>query len=351
VMMFCALYFRRSPTLGARCGVLAPTVRRYGAANILHEQNIPRASINNLWQLTHNKSSTSYFPPQLLSLINESAKEESQSNMSDKLYNDLTREMTSFMLQSTNSQNDARDDDRMTSEQVYNPGLLDTCDALVWGFNSPFLWRITQEDVKSLYKSNISKHHCEIAVGTGLFLSKDVSNVCKTITLIDLNENSLQSCEKRIQSTYLNCGKGVDNDNTPVISKLVADIMVPPEEDSSLSPLKGKFQSVGANFLFHCLHGSNFPDKAIAFRNCASLLDPQDGVFFGSTILGKEMLHDKMNAGKTVMQVLHNFNESGVFGNLGDLMEDLECLLEEIFADVEVWRVGYCGMWAARNPK
>jgi len=206
--------------------------------------------------------------------------------------------------------------------------------------------------VKSLYRSNLSKHHCEIAVGTGLFLSNDLSNVCKTITLVDLNENSLQSCEQRIERTYLEYGEGCDNISSPAISKLVADVMVPPEEESSLAPLnKRKFQSVGANFLFHCLHGSNLLDKGTAFRNCASLLDPNDGVFFGSTILGKEMLHDQKNTGKTAMQVLHNFNESGVFGNLGDSMDDLECILMDVFSDVEVWRVGYCGMWKARNPK
>ena len=224
-------------------------------------------------------------------------------------------------------------------------------DVLIWGFNSPFLWQITQEDIQSLYKSNISKYHCEIGVGTGLLLSRDVSNVCKSVNLIDLNENSLSSCDKRIQSTYLNRRDGNDSDSMPDISKLVADIIVPLEEESSLKTLKGKFQSVGANFLFHCLHGSTLREKVIAFHNCATLLDPKDGVFFGSTILGKEMLHDKTNAGQIAMQVLTNFNQSGVFGNLGDSMEDLECILKEIFDDVEVWRVGYCGMWAARNPK
>ena len=63
------------------------------------------------------------------------------------------------------------------------------------------------------------------------------------------------------------------------------------------------------------------------------------------------MLHDKTSAGQIAMQVLTNFNQSGVFGNMGDSTEDLECILDEFFDDVEVWRVGYCCMWAARNPK
>ncbi len=218
-------------------------------------------------------------------------------------------------------------------------------DVLVWGLNSPFFWRITLEDIRSLYKSNISQNHCEIGVGTGLLLSKDVSNVCKAITLIDLNDNSLNSCEERIQSTYSYEGE------TPNISKLVADIMVPPDEESVLTPKRGTFQSVGANFLLHCLHGSSLRDKEVAIRNCASLLDPKAGVFFGSTILGKEMVLDERNAGETAMQVLTSFNESGVFGNTGDSMEDLEHILKEIFDEVTIWQVGYCGVWTARNPK
>lgn len=75
-------------------------------------------------------------------------------------------------------------------------------DVLVWGFNSPFPWRIKQNDVTSLYKTNIAANHCEFGVGTGMFLSKDISKKCKTITLIDFNINSLQSCERRVQETY-----------------------------------------------------------------------------------------------------------------------------------------------------
>ena len=90
-----------------------------------HGKN-PRASINNLHRLIQ-KSSSSYYPPQLISLINESAKEERQSNLSDKMKEDAMREMAAFMLQATNSPNDTRGDDCMTSEQVYNPDLLDMC--------------------------------------------------------------------------------------------------------------------------------------------------------------------------------------------------------------------------------
>lgn len=243
-------------------------------------------------------------------------------------------------------------------------------DAFVWGFNSPFLWGITIENVQTLYKSNLSVssgdgkngNHCEIGVGTGLFLSKDIitsdnaGTGCKSISLIDLNENSLQSCKQRIEGSFNN-----EDIHKPTVTKTIADIMELPqnkqedEGDSPLTSLKGKHTSVGANFLFHCLHGSNLHDKRHAFENCASLLSPgSESVFFGSTILGKEMLLDgdtKTEDDNPGVLMLKLFNDSGVFGNLGDSYDDLVFILTDIFEDVVVKQIGYCGLWTAKNPK
>lgn len=247
---------------------------------------------------------------------------------------------------------------------IHNTRISD--DALVWGFNSPFLWRITQRDITSLYRSNLSRNnHCEIAVGTGLFLTNDMMlSSMNKITLLDLNDNCLRVCEERIKDV---CNR-TDASSLPAVSKLLVNIMTPtrrtttttnddgnevidPTPATPLASMCGKFQSVGANFLFHCLHGSSLYDKIDAFRNCASLLDPIDGVFFGSTILGKEMLDDEMNAGETAMHVLRQFNTVGVFGNMGDSFQDLKDILTETFEDVDLNRIGYCGVWTARHPR
>lgn len=63
------------------------------------------------------------------------------------------------------------------------------------------------------------------------------------------------------------------------------------------------------------------------------------------------MIKDKKNAGEPAIQVLHNFNTAGVFGNAGDSMKDLGWVLNDVFNDVTVTRVGYCGMLVAKNPK
>lgn len=158
--------------------------------------------------------------------------------------------------------------------------------------------------------------------------------------MIDLNQNSLNVCEKRILSSHSS------NEEVPTVEKLIADIT----KEESLSSHKGQYDSVAANFLFHCLHGSDLQDKRSAFSNCASLLST-DGVFIGSTILGKEMVDDSEAAGDISLNVLENYNDWGIFGNLGDSFEDLENILGELFRDVEVKRIGYCGVWSARGRK
>ena len=71
-----------------------------------------------------------------------------------------------------------------------------------------------------------------------------------------------------------NEGKGNDAGGMPEISKLSADVTA---KESELSPFRGTFRSVAANFLFHCLPGPDLRAKSTAFRNCASLLDPDGG--------------------------------------------------------------------------
>lgn len=157
---------------------------------------------------------------------------------------------------------------------------------------------------------------------------------------MDLNHNSLNVCKKRIISCYN------DKNNVPTVDKLVIDIT----ESESLAAYKEQYDSLAANFLFHCLHGSSLRDKVSAIKNCASLLS-SDGVFIGSTILGKDMLDDADRAGETSLGVLKNYNEWGIFGNLGDSFEDLQQILNESFQYVDLKKIGYCGVWSARHPK
>ena len=107
-----------------------------------HQGSAPTSpfSIDKLREMIHaSSSSASYYPSQLVSLIDESADQERQSNLSDEMYNKVTHEMMSFMLNVTNSPNGlVEDEDRMGGEGVYNPEVLDMCKCIILGQITPF---------------------------------------------------------------------------------------------------------------------------------------------------------------------------------------------------------------------
>jgi ubiquinone/menaquinone biosynthesis C-methylase UbiE len=234
-----------------------------------------------------------------------------------------------------------------SSEAAYTKSALELYDSLVWDFNSPFHWRIYPEEVQGIYQdcfveqhfSNRPTRHCEVAVGTGHFLCgiQAESKPCslQQVTLLDLNPNTLIASEARLQ------GEHFYNDIT--IEKRVCNIL----EDVPAN-LCGSFDTVAANFLIHCLHGGNDVTRT-AFLNMARMLEPS-GVFFGTTILGRDLNDDAERAGPAAIETNKVYNELGIFGNEQDSYGDISRVLHEIFGDVEIWRIGYCAAWKARKP-
>lgn len=223
--------------------------------------------------------------------------------------------------------------ERPTSDGVYNPTTLKAYDEYVWEFNSPFLWRIEQETVQALYDDAITSNgkHLEIAVGTGLFL--DGCTERPRITLLDLNDSALDTCKRRLSE--------IKTGGFTSISAIKGDIL-----DDDLCLGGERFDSVGANFLLHCLHGPRPETKKRFVSNCAKLTSPT-GTFFGTTILGKEL----ENAGPAAQETSDFYNSLRIFDNLRDNLPDLSRALHESFEDVEIHRVGYCAIWKARIPK
>lgn len=85
----------------------------------------PRASVQNLQRLI-SESSSSYIPAEMVSLVEKVAKEERDSKLTDEMYQEFTMDMASYVLQAVNRGKEKRDSS-MTSEEVYNPDLLNLC--------------------------------------------------------------------------------------------------------------------------------------------------------------------------------------------------------------------------------
>lgn len=106
-------------------------------------------------------------------------------------------------------------------------------------------------------------------------------------------------------------------------------------------PLESTFDSIGLNYLLHCLPGDSILNKSVVFRNLKVLLN-DGGVIFGTTILGKGVSHNLF-----AQQLMRTYNSKGVFGNINDTREDLETVLKENFHTYEIRIVGSVAFFVA----
>jgi SAM-dependent methyltransferase len=185
------------------------------------------------------------------------------------------------------------------------------------------LWRCPSRVVLDLYQRNVTPNHLEAGVGTGYFLDNvTFPSPDPRLMLVDLAEPSLQYAARRL-ARY-----------RPETRQL--DVLTPFQERPA------PFDSIGLNFLLHCLPGP-VTRKAVAFDTLGSVLKP-GGVIFGSTLLTR---------GKSVPLQgrlwMRFYNSMGVFDNRDDTLDDLRAALEERFDDASVEMRGALAIFSARG--
>ncbi|MDJ0799868.1 MAG: class I SAM-dependent methyltransferase [Calothrix sp. MO_167.B12] len=144
-------------------------------------------------------------------------------------------------------------------------------------------------------------------------------NPTPSIALVDLNPNSLEYTAQRIHRYQP--------------TTLFADIFQP-------LPLESTFDSIGINYLLHCLPGNNILSKSVVFRNLKALLN-DGGVIFGTTILGQGVSHNFF-----ARKLMRTYNAKGIFDNTNDTREDLEIILKEHFRTYDIQIVGCVAFFA-----
>ncbi|SHN08246.1 class I SAM-dependent methyltransferase [Actinacidiphila paucisporea] len=208
--------------------------------------------------------------------------------------------------------------------ESYRRPMLAAYDMFVLGMMSRFMWRCPRGRMLAHYDRQVGATHLDIGPGTGWFLDKCRFPVkSPSITLVDLNEVVLSTAAHRI-SRY-----------RPEIR--VGDAFKPFDLGTE------RFDSVGMNFLLHCLPGT-MRQKSVVFDHVTPYLRPGARVF-GSTVLGTGP-HHTARSGK----LLAKLNRSEVFSNLDDRLEDLDEQLRARFTDVETVRTGAVCLFAARHP-
>jgi SAM-dependent methyltransferase len=173
------------------------------------------------------------------------------------------------------------------------------------------------------YNRLIGRRHLDIGPGTGWYLANAQLPEGVDLTLVDLNRNSLNATSARLSRTRH--------------TALIGDALEP------LPPELGVFDSIGVNYLCHCLPGP-WPAKGVVFEHLACHLD-RHGVLFGATILGRQVRHSF-----GARRLMATYNKKGIFHNQDDDVDGLRTALERSLAEVDINVVGSVALFNARSP-
>ncbi|MCP4512834.1 MAG: methyltransferase type 12, partial [Fuerstiella sp.] len=102
-----------------------------------------------------------------------------------------------------------------------------------------------------------------------------------------------------------------------------------------------RFDSVGINYLLHCLPGS-IESKSVAIDHLKALMNP-NAVMFGSTLL-----HGGVNRSWMAKRLMHVYTRKGIFSNQQDNLEGLQRVLSQRLNDVSIEVVGCAALFAGR---
>jgi ubiquinone/menaquinone biosynthesis C-methylase UbiE len=217
------------------------------------------------------------------------------------------------------------DPDIHAGAAIYSPTLLRLYDLLVIGFSNFYLWHCPSEHITAWYSTHLGSSHLDIGVGTGYFLDHATYPVTQpTITLLDLNPNSLHVTGARLQRYHPGAVRA-----------------------NALAPLPfapASFSSIGLNYVLHCLPGT-LHAKGWLVQECSQLLQP-GGQLFGATILSDQI--DIHPVAKSVMRL---YNARGIFHNTSDRLSDLEAVLQAAFPSYEVHMCGHVALFAGRKEE
>jgi len=198
-------------------------------------------------------------------------------------------------------------------QAVYTPLVLKTYDAWVLGVSNHLLWRCPTAKLRQMYDRNVSANHLDVGVGTGYFLkAAQWPDDNPSITLLDLNPNSLHAAAQRIAHLSPQTVQG--------------DVLQP-------LPDIGAFQSVGICYLLHCLPGT-MTQKTVLFDHVSEVMAP------GAKIFGATILQGDAPRAWPAQKLMDIYNRRGIFSNADDTKIGLEDALRARFAHVEVTTAG-----------
>ncbi|WP_308367008.1 MULTISPECIES: class I SAM-dependent methyltransferase [unclassified Microbulbifer] len=205
-------------------------------------------------------------------------------------------------------------------QAVYTKRALSAYDLIVLGISNRYIWRCPTHLIESHYNNNVTSNHLDVGVGTGYFLDR-----CRfpadgpRIALMDMNANTLEFASKRIEryrpETYQ--------------QNILEEISQPIEP----------FDSVGINYLFHCLPGA-IEEKAVALDYLKKLMNP------GATVFGSTILQEGVDRGWLAKRLMDFYNKKGIFSNSEDSLAGLKTALSDRFDNVVIEVTGCVALFS-----
>ena len=192
-------------------------------------------------------------------------------------------------------------------------------DRLVNEINCEKVWGCKKKYIIDNYNRNINSNHLEIGPGTGYFLKKQNLDVnLNKLTLIDINKNILDYSKNNLQSEYSDIDILSHNLFT---SKIPTDI---------------KFNSVGINYVLHCVPG-NLQTK---LDKLISNLGNNEYNLFGASVIC-----DSININLLAEYEIIFLNAFGIFNNNYDTYEELNEYLNNTNLNFSLKRRGYVAIF------
>jgi 2-polyprenyl-3-methyl-5-hydroxy-6-metoxy-1,4-benzoquinol methylase len=207
-------------------------------------------------------------------------------------------------------------------QSIYTQRTLAVYDFVVLGVSNQLIWKCPTQRLLNHYNKHVTANHLDVGVGTGYFLARcQFPSPTPRVALMDLNSNALKFTARRIvqynPETY----------RRNVLDPILLDVE--------------KFDSVGINYLLHCIPGS-IESKSVAFDHLKALMKP-NAIIFGSTLL-----QDGVQQSWLAKRLMSAYNKKGIFSNQQDDLEGLKQSLGKRFRDVSVEVVGCAALFSGR---
>ncbi len=106
---------------------------------------------------------------------------------------------------------------------VYSPTILKLYDFGVLGLSNRFVWQCpTKTVLLPFYKEHLGLKHLDVGVGTGFYIARAGLTRSHQVSLLDLNENSLQAAAAQVKQAK--------------VRTFMRDVMQPSSEPAAMAP-------------------------------------------------------------------------------------------------------------------